>query len=104
MSDILNNGRRFRGLNVVDSYSRDFLGYEADTLITSKTVGGVLDRLVWFIGISEIITVNNGSEFIGKALDAWAYRHGVNLVFIQSGKPVENTYIESFNEGLGMNA
>jgi putative transposase len=100
MSDNLNHGRRFRVLNVVDSYSRDFLGYEVDTSITGKRVCGVLDRLVWFNGMPEIITVDNGPEFIGKALDAWAYRHGVKLVFNRPGKPVDNTYIESFNGRL----
>jgi putative transposase len=38
-----------------------------------------------------------GSEFTSKALDAWAYAHGVNLDFIRPGKPVENAVIESFN-------
>jgi putative transposase len=48
----------------------------------------------------EMITVDNGPEFIGKALDAWAHRHGVKLVFNRPGKPVDNTYIESFNGRL----
>ncbi len=43
------------------------------------------------------ITVDNGPEFAGRALDAWAYQAGVKLSFIRSGKPVENAYIESFN-------
>lgn len=75
MSDNLNLSRRFRVLNVVDSYTRDFPGFEADTSITGKRVCGVLDRLFWFNGMPEIITVDNGPEFIGKALDAWAPRH-----------------------------
>jgi hypothetical protein len=40
---------------------------------------------------------NYGSEFTSKALDAWAYEHGVKLDFIRPGKPVENAVIESFN-------
>jgi putative transposase len=38
------------------------------------------------------------SEFISNALDAWAYQRGVKLTFIRPGKPVENAYIENFNE------
>jgi putative transposase len=30
-------------------------------------------------------------------LDAWAGQHGVQLHFIQPGKPVQNAFIESFN-------
>jgi putative transposase len=33
-------------------------------------------------------------------MDAWAYRHGIQLDFIRPGKPVENSFIESFNGRL----
>lgn len=48
----------------------------------------------------ELITVDNGPEFIGKALDALAHGHGVKLVFNRPGNPVDNTCIESFNGRL----
>jgi putative transposase len=44
-----------------------------------------------------MITVDNWPEFKSKALDAWAYAHGVKLDFIRSGKPMENAVIESIN-------
>jgi putative transposase len=47
--------------------------------------------------LPEIIIIDNDLEFIGNALDAWAYQRGVRLNFIWSGKPIENAYIESFN-------
>jgi putative transposase len=43
MSDNLYNGRRFRVLNVLDSYSRDFLGFEVDTSINGNRVCSVLE-------------------------------------------------------------
>ncbi|WP_425495744.1 integrase core domain-containing protein [Paraburkholderia hayleyella] len=43
------------------------------------------------------IEADNGPEFAGKVLDAWAYEVGVALSFIRPGKPVENVCIESFN-------
>jgi putative transposase len=33
-------------------------------------------------------------------MEAWAYQFGVQLDFIRPGKPVENSYIESFNVRL----
>src|SRR5207248_1148555 len=48
-------------------------------------------------GYPKMITVDNGSEFASKELDAWAYAHGVKLDFIRPGKPVDNAVIESFN-------
>ena len=48
----------------------------------------------------EVITVDNGPEFAGKAMDEWAYRRGIKLSFIRLGKPVENAFAESFNGRL----
>jgi len=44
--------------------------------------------------------VDNGGEFVSRAMDAWAYAHDVRLDFIRPGKPVENAFIESFNGKL----
>src|SRR5690606_15047092 len=43
------------------------------------------------------IQVDNGSEFISKEVDRWAYEHQVELFFSRPGKPTDNPYIESFN-------
>jgi putative transposase len=43
---------------------------------------------------------DNGPEFIGQALDQWAYEHRVTLQFIEPGKPVQNAFAESFNGTL----
>jgi putative transposase len=43
-----------------------------------------------------MIRVDHGPEFT-LAMDAWAHARGVQLVFIQPGKPTQNAYIESFN-------
>jgi putative transposase len=44
--------------------------------------------------------VDNGSEFVGRVMDAWAHRHSVQLAFIRPGPPTENRFIESFNVRL----
>jgi putative transposase len=56
-----------------------------------------LEQLAETYGLPEMIVMDNGPEFTGKALDEWAYRRGVQLHFIRPGKPVENAYVESFN-------
>jgi hypothetical protein len=40
--------------------------------------------------LPENITVDNGSEFCGRALEAWAMTNEVQLRFIRPGRPVEN--------------
>lgn len=44
-----------------------------------------------------MIRVDNGPEFISKALNLWAYQEGVKLQFSRLGKPTDNAMIESFN-------
>jgi len=60
----------------------------------------MLDRCIARNGKPEVINVDNGSEFTSKALDVWAYQHGIKLNFSRPGKPTDNSYIESFNGRL----
>ena len=46
------------------------------------------------------VRVDNGPEFISKALDRWAYENGVTLDFSRPGKPTDNAFVESFNGRL----
>ena len=49
------------------------------------------------VGYPASIRVDNGSEFISRDLDLWAYQKGVVLDFLRPGKPTDNGFIESFN-------
>jgi putative transposase len=100
VSDSIVTGRRFRALAIVDDYSRECPAIEVDTSLGGARVVGVLDRLGDMRGLPEVITVDNGPEFAGKALDEWAYRKGIKLSFIRPGKPIENAFAESFNGRL----
>lgn len=97
ISDSLWNGRKFRTLSVVDTYTRECMTVEADTSLPGHRAVMILDRLATFKGLPDSIRVDNGPEFISKALDEWAYRNNVKLDFIRPGKPVENAYVESFH-------
>lgn len=97
VSDCLFNGRRLRVLTVVDDLSKECPVLEVDHSLTGQRVTRVLERVALTRGLPDVITVDNGPEFISKALDAWAYANGVKLHFIQPGKPTQNCYIESFN-------
>ena len=92
--------RRFRVLTVVDVFTRECLAVHADSSLSGHKVGDVLDGIALERGYPEQITVDNGTEFYSRAMDAWAYRHRVKLDFIRPGKPMENGYIESFNGRL----
>ena len=96
VTDSIVTGRRFRALVIVDDYSRECPAIEVDTALGGRRVVGVLERLAETRGLPEVITIDNGPEFAGKALDEWAYRKGVKLNFIRPGKPIENAYAKSF--------
>ena len=97
VSDSLFDGRRFRALTLVDNLSRECLTIHADQSIKGTDVVELLDELVEGRGVPNAIRVDNGPEFISKALDLWAYENGVTLDFSRPGKPTDNAYIESFN-------
>lgn len=100
VSDTLSCGRRFRALTLVDCHSRECLALEVDTSLNGERVVRVLERLKETRGLPAVIQTDNGPEFTGHALDAWAYKNRVKLFFIEPGKPVQNAHIESFNGKL----
>jgi len=97
VSDSTVTGRRFRTLTIVDDFTRECPAIEVDTSLGGARVVSVLERLAETRGLPEVITIDNGPEFAGRALDEWAYRRGVKLNFIRPGKPIENAFAESFN-------
>ena len=57
-----------------------------------------LNHVVKLEGVApECIQVDNGSQFISKKLDRWAYEYKVVLDFSRPGISIDNAYIESFN-------
>jgi putative transposase len=87
--DSLASGRKFRTLNLMDGYTREALWIEVDTSLPGLRVVQVLEKVVQERGLPEAIQVDNGPEFISRAVDQWAYGKGVALHFIEPGKPVQ---------------
>jgi len=67
--------------------------------LTGHKVAAALSQVVAERVAPGSITADNGSEFVSRAMEAWAYQYGVQLDFIRPGRPVENSYIE-FNGRL----
>ena len=97
VSDSLFDGRRFRGLTLVDNFSRECLGIKVDQSIKGSHVAELLEETIIKRGVPKSIRVDNGPEFVSKALDQWAYQNQVALDFSRPGKPTDNALIESFN-------
>jgi len=97
VSDQLATGRRFRILNIVDDYTRECVGQIVDFSLTGERVSRLLDQLMHDRGLPKAVVTDNGPEFTSKAMFLWSQRAGVELRFIQPGKPTQNGFVESFN-------
>lgn len=95
--DQLAMGKKLRVLTVVDIFSKyspvvdPRFSYRAEDVV--RTLEGVCGQ----VGYPQTIRVDQGSEFVSRDLDLWAYAHGVTLDFSRPGKPTDNAFIEAFN-------
>ena len=97
MSDALWYGQRFRTFNLVDDFNREIIAIEIDTSLPAKRIVRVLDRVAAERGYPAKLRVDNGPELTSIQMAGWAEAHGVELEFIQPGKPMQNGFIERFN-------
>jgi putative transposase len=86
-------GSKLRTLTVVATFSRfspavvPRFGFRAPDVIK------VLKRMCSEVGYPASIRVDQGSEFISRDLDLWAYTRNVTLDFSRPGKPTDNAFI-----------
>ncbi len=100
VADALFDGRKLRMLTVVDLFTRECLAIEVGQSLKGEDVARVLTAITEARGLPCTIKSDNGSEFISKVMDKWAYERGVELDFSRPGKPTDNANVESFNGRL----
>jgi putative transposase len=92
--DQLATGKKIRVLTVVDTFSRfspiidPRFSYRAEDVVQS------LERICCSNGYPKTIRVDQGSEFISRDMDLWAYAKGVTLDFSRPGKPTDTDVVE----------
>lgn len=98
VQDNLFDGRKFRCLTIVDNCSRYCHAIRVGKSIKGLDVVEVLEALRSENTLMpKRIQVDNGSAFISKDFDKWAYENSVTLDYSRPGKPTDNPFIESFN-------
>ena len=100
VADNLFDGRKLRMLTVVDCYSRESLAIYVGRSLKGEDVVRLFNSIVSERGQPQTIKADNGSEFISKAMDKWAYERGVEIDYGRPGKPTGNAMVESFNGRL----
>jgi putative transposase len=68
----LADGRRFRSLTLVDTYTRECLAIEPEQRLKGEDVVPVLNRIEIQRGVPKFLYCDNGSEFSSQAMDLWA--------------------------------
>jgi putative transposase len=90
----LADGRSIRVLTVVDQFTRECICLEVDRSMNGSEVVAALQQAIAERGARpHSLTLDNGSEFAGCAMEFWALESGVQLCFIRPGRPVENPYV-----------
>jgi putative transposase len=95
--DQLATGRKLRVLTVVDIFSRFSPALVPRFTFRGADVVEVLERVSQEVGLPTTIRVDQGTEFVSRDLDLWAYQRDVTLDFSRPGKPTDNAFIEAFN-------
>jgi putative transposase len=93
-------GKKLRILTIVDTHSRYCPATDVRFQYHGEDVVQTLERICTKVGYPKTIRVGNGSEFISRDLDLWAYSKQVMLDFSRPGKPTNNGFIEAFNSKL----
>jgi putative transposase len=97
MHDRLKDGRSFRTFNFIDDYNREGLGIEVDLSLPALRVIRSLERIIEWRGKPRMIRCDNGPEYISRHLQTWIEKQGIQLLYIQAGKPQQNACVERFN-------
>lgn len=98
--DQLATGGKIRILTLLDTYSRYAHAIDARVQYRAENVVATLEAVCDKLGYPKAIRVDQGSEFVSRDLDLWAYAHNVILDFSRPGKPTDNAFIEAFNGRL----
>nr|WP_094745897.1 DDE-type integrase/transposase/recombinase [Vaginella massiliensis] len=95
MSDVLENGRKIRILNVIDDYNREALMCEIDYSFASEKVVKLVQRLIEWYGKPTNIRTDNGTEFIAKAFEGFCSNSSIWHIKIQKGTPCRTDFVNA---------
>jgi hypothetical protein len=98
---ILNRRQQWRGQSggVAERRGgvRRLVGDRSAVQLSRRGRGAGSGRVCSQFGYPATIHVDQGTAFVSRDLDLWAYTKGVVLDFSRSGKLTDNAFIEAFN-------
>ena len=88
------SGRHLKCLTIVDDCSKKSPGLHVNYSISSSDVTDFFDSLS---GLPKKLRCDNGPEMTSRHFLGWAHKRGIEIEYIQPGKPIQNAFVESFN-------
>ena len=82
---------------MLDEGVREGLAIEVDTSLPAERVIRVLEQVVSWRGQPQAIRLDNGPEFIAERFMTWCTDRGIELRYIQPGKPDQNAFVKRYN-------
>ena len=101
--DALSTGRRIKCLTCVDDFTKECLTVTVAFGISGVQVSRILDSIALFRGYPATIRTDQGPEFTCRALDQWAFEHGVELRLIQPGSQRRTDLLRALTDDFAMN-
>ena len=95
------HGRSIKVCNVMDEFTREHVGFTADSTIDAAAVVELLDVIACERGQRpRVVRMDNGPEFISKTLQSWAAEEETVQAFIPPGQPWNNGFVESLHNRM----
>lgn len=95
ISDRTERGTPFRVFAALDVASRESLTLKPRRSLPARAVTRILNRAISENECPKAISCDNGPEFRSKHFQTWAARRGIDIQFIEPGKPMQNAFFES---------
>ena len=83
---------------MIDESNREILAIEIDISLPAARVVRTLGQLEEIHVLPEAIRLDNGCELRSAIFMEWCTEKGIELKFIQPGKPQQNAFVERFNK------
>lgn len=94
VSDRTESNRKLKTLSIVDDCSKKSPGLLVEYSIRSPDLTDFFDSLP---NLPRKLRCDNGPEMTSQHFLDWAHKRGIDIEYIEPGKPIQNAYIESFN-------
>jgi putative transposase len=85
---------------VGDDFTRENVVLRVGVSMTSADAAVALAQAIAERGRPKVLVCDNGPEFTSSHFQKWAARLGIEIQFIEPGKPMQNAFAESFNGQL----